>query len=138
MNQQYIFDRIEIDPGSGCWNWKPCKSRDGYGVASYKSRNIRAHRFSWMIFKGDIPTGQCVLHRCDNPSCVNPDHLFVGTHKDNVHDKLAKGRGRRTKYTKETIEMIRQSPLGDAELSRSINIHATTINDIRHFRKQFK
>lgn len=78
----------------GCWLWTAAK-RDGYGVirAGGHSRPfISAHRLSWMLFHGDIPGGLWVLHSCDNPPCVRPDHLFLGTVKDNVRDAWLKGR----------------------------------------------
>lgn len=75
----------------GCWGWTSWFDRDGYG----RIRNIRAPRLSWQIHHGPIPDGMCVLHRCDNPPCTRPDHLFLGTIADNNADKAAKGRSTR-------------------------------------------
>ena len=86
------FDR----PKDECWLWKAGKSSGGYGNidrgdgCGYSS--IRAHRLSWMLYNGPIPNGLCILHKCDNPACVNPDHLFLGTKGDNAKDRDAKGR----------------------------------------------
>lgn len=79
---------------SGCWNWTGSTSgRFGYGHIRTSKRNTEnCHRISWMMANGDIPDGFCVLHRCDNPSCVNPAHLFLGTYLDNNRDMAAKGR----------------------------------------------
>lgn len=81
-------------PKVGCWEWFAAKDHFGYGqIGRYGRRNlIRAHRLSWLLFNGPIPDSLCVLHRCDNPSCVNPNHLFLGTKKDNAIDKAKKGR----------------------------------------------
>ncbi len=89
-----FFEKIEKT--SSCWIWKGGKNEKGYGtffVQSYKAC-VKAHRFSYEILIGKIPSGMCVLHRCDTPSCVNPDHLFIGTQQDNLADMRAKGRAR--------------------------------------------
>jgi hypothetical protein len=75
-----------------CWNWKGGFLRHGYGNTSINDKTIAAHRASWIAWKGDIPKGIQVLHRCDNPKCINPDHLFLGTQKDNMQDMLKKNR----------------------------------------------
>jgi hypothetical protein len=74
-------------PECGCWIWLGAANR--YGMV----RGDRAHRVSWKTFRGPIPHGLHVLHKCDTPLCVNPDHLFLGTHLDNMKDKEEKGRG---------------------------------------------
>jgi hypothetical protein len=80
--------------GNGCWEWNGCASPVGYGFFYYGDGlgMVNAHRAAWMLYRGSIPDGSQVLHRCDNPSCVNPDHLFLGTHQENMDDKGAKGR----------------------------------------------
>jgi len=80
-----------------CWDWQGSTSH-GYGYIGVGKKILRAHRYSWTIHHGEIPKGHdyhgvtCVLHRCDNRQCVNPDHLILGTNKDNVNDKMDKGR----------------------------------------------
>jgi hypothetical protein len=80
----------------GCWNWKAAKQHNGYGylhAGGGKTRKpARAHRVSWELHNGPIPEGLWVLHKCDNPSCVRPDHLFLGDRVDNMNDAAAKGR----------------------------------------------
>lgn len=78
----------------GCWEWFGGASADGYGRFTHKGRKLLAHRVSWEVHSGSIPRGMLVLHRCDNPPCVNPSHLFLGTHKDNAQDRERKGRRR--------------------------------------------
>ncbi len=76
---------------SGCWEWTGARGRDGYGKFDDYPETL-AHREAWRLFKGDVPPGTSVLHHCDNPPCVNPDHLFLGTQYDNVQDCKKKGR----------------------------------------------
>lgn len=78
----------------GCWEWTGDKDVKGYGRFFLRGEVIRAHRVSQEIYAGPIPDGMYVLHRCDNPGCVNPAHLFLGTQTDNMLDMEAKGRGR--------------------------------------------
>lgn len=93
----------KIDVVGNCWIWNGAKK--GVGIKSYGSmtvgsrsdgtrKTISAHRFSYEVFIGKIPDGMCVCHTCDTPSCVNPDHLFLGTKKDNSNDRDLKGRNK--------------------------------------------
>lgn len=77
---------------SGCWMWLGSQDSDGYGSIRMNGRSIRAHRFSYQYFVGPIPGGMLVCHRCDTPGCVNPEHLFIGSNRENMQDMVAKGR----------------------------------------------
>lgn len=88
---------------NGCWNWLGAKTHtktNGYGRIMINYRVRPAHRISFLVFKGPLDPDVCVLHKCDNPSCINPDHLFDGTKQDNVDDMIAKGR---FKYAKNRV-----------------------------------
>lgn len=89
-----LLSRIAVTD-SGCWEYIGARNWKGYGaigIGGRKGRVIGAHRASWMVHHGEIPGDLQVLHRCDNPPCVNPDHLFLGTPGDNMDDKVQKGR----------------------------------------------
>lgn len=77
---------------TGCWEWMGAKTKNGYGHMNIFYKNQYAHRISYEIKYGEIPVGMVACHKCDNPACVNPDHIFIGTQKDNIQDMIKKGR----------------------------------------------
>jgi hypothetical protein len=110
---QERFDQKYVVRESGCWEWVAAV-RSRYGVIVVgSSRTAKAHRVSWEIHRGPIPAGLKVLHVCDNPPCVNPDHLFLGTQADNLRDMVQKGRARGNpigpvgRFTDEQVNQIR-------------------------------
>ena len=98
----------------GCWNWKAYKNPAGYGQVRVDWKLWLTHRLAWACHKGSIPDTLLVLHTCDNPACCNPEHLFLGTHLDNVADKELKGRGNKgevnpsAKLTLQDVRYIKQ------------------------------
>ena len=105
----------QVAKGDGCWVWTGLKNGDGYGSVWFGKRMDGTHRVAWTLTNGPIPDGMMVLHRCDNPPCCRPDHLFLGTQADNVRDMHAKGRARKahgsacgmSKLTEEQVSEIR-------------------------------
>jgi len=88
------FEENTIRTETGCVVWTGAKTDKGYGLIEVKGKTRRAHRVAYETFKGEIPAGLLILHRCDNPSCVNPEHLRTGTQVDNMQEMVAKGRQR--------------------------------------------
>lgn len=104
---QRFMSKVSKDP-CGCWIWNGSISRGGYGQIGINKKQWRAHRLSYEIHKGKIPNGLYVCHSCDNPPCVNPDHLWLGTPQDNMDDMVRKQRkkGQNSKLAKLTNEDI--------------------------------
>jgi len=86
----------KVDISGDCWTWCAGKYSSGYGMFNFNGKDIGAHRAAWIFTHGEIADGLFVLHKCDNPPCVNPEHLFLGTHQDNMTDKARKGRVKST------------------------------------------
>lgn len=89
----HLEKSIKIVQRSPCWEWQKSRDKHGYGYVGQDAKTKKAHRVSYETFIGLIPEGMCVLHRCDNPPCINPEHLFLGTLKQNALDRDAKHRG---------------------------------------------
>ncbi len=115
-----------------CWVWTANKDKHGYGQFKTGDRPHAAHRWSWQTHRGPVPLGLCVLHHCDNPACVNPAHLFLGTHSDNATDREAKGRGgvklmrrgEQNGWAKLTEEMVREARRRHVKRDRQNGCHA--------------
>lgn len=91
-NTERFNEKLKYDEDTGCHIWVASKDRDGYGWFRLNKVMRYAHRVAWEWTFGEIPVDTLVLHKCDTPSCVNPDHLFLGTHQDNMDDMANKGR----------------------------------------------
>lgn len=146
--ERRFWNKVAVRQESACWLWTAAIA-NGYGVFSLKSRNAIAHRVAWVMMYGDIPEGLLVCHHCDNPSCCNPYHLFLGTQSDNMFDCSKKGRnpvwshpeayprGERQWKAKLTdaqvleIRALSQS-VGTRELARRYSVSPPTISKILH------
>lgn len=139
-------------PFAGCWIWCGALNNRGYGAVNVNGTK-KAHRVSWTAFRGPIPPKMNVLHRCDMPACVNPDHLFLGTQADNMADMITKKRDRkaawenhsshkhpelrqgerqgRSRLTNTDILAVRSAPIGCRLLVRQYNVTVTHICNIR-------
>ena len=143
--EQRFWEKVNKDGpmcerlGTRCWVWIGAIASHGYGTITTKRRHSYAHRVSWELSSGKIPDGLCVLHKCDNPPCIRPDHLFLGTGKDNTADMINKGRavfnppGERSsnhKLTKaDVIAMRERYARGDiaiADLARLSGVERST------------
>ena len=87
-----FWNKVQVSTENNCWSWLGSRVSLGYGHKKWNGHIELTHRISWIIAYGSIPDELLVLHSCDNPSCVRPDHLFLGTNQDNIDDKVAKGR----------------------------------------------
>lgn len=131
----------QVNKTSDCWNWVGTKPSGRYGRFKFKGEKFAAHRFSWLIHHGEIPSGAHVLHHCDNPACVNPSHLYLGDHKQNMSDKVARGRCNAacgegngfSKLTEHDVRRIRarySEGARQVDLARDFNVYQTTISKI--------
>lgn len=91
--EQRFWSKVNRGGPDECWEWRAARDKNGYGFFKLYPLMLKAHRVSWEYRHGPIPKGLFVLHRCDNPPCVNPAHLFLGTARDNSRDMFSKGRG---------------------------------------------
>lgn len=143
--EERFWEKVKKAGPDECWEWQAAKQHGGYGFFGIAGKSIKAHRFSWELANGPIPKGEgyhgtCVCHKCDNPSCVNPNHLFLGTNKDNADDRDAKGRCKakgplgersgRSKLKAEQVVAIRNDGRKVTEIARAYGVGHATIHRI--------
>ena len=138
-----LFDRAAV-LDDACWEWTGYRNRKGYGQIKADGRMVATHRQAFLLRRGPIPEGMHVLHRCDNPPCVNPDHLFLGSNDDNVAERVRKGRSGRNagasastaKLTEDDVRRIRRmASLGmtNLEIAEAFPVNDRSISNIvRH------
>src|SRR4029077_3442437 len=142
-HEQFIGDRFwkHVKKTRGCWKWSGATGRYGHlrmRNESGKWSGGLAHRISWELHYGPFPKEFSACHKCDTPTCVRPDHLFLGTHADNIDDKCAKirqARGERqwkAKLTKDDVLEIRRSEDTQWNIARKFGIHQATVWNILH------
>jgi len=125
------------EPYSGCWLWTGSTKTGTYGAFSVKNFPRFAHRVSWELHRGDIPEGMFVCHSCDTPACVNPDHLFLGTHRDNMKDMRRKSRfphGEQhpnSKLTEDQVIAIRDDNRSHVTIAGDYGVHQVHISRIK-------
>ena len=132
---------------NNCFEWQKSRDQNGYGETSFKHVTLSAHRVTFLLFKGPIPLNHEVCHTCDNPPCINPDHLFSGTDLENVRDKVNKGRhifGEKVKVSKLTNEQVLEIKMvyknrtshrwGAKKLSKKFGVSDTAICYVAHNR----
>jgi len=140
-DQARVMKHIAMDAQTGCWLWlgtvRSIKQPYGRMIIGSRTdgtrRSIGAHQFSYMAFVGAVPPGQCVCHTCDNPRCVNPYHLFLGSKKDNAVDMTRKGRST-GKLTTEQVVEIRASTKGSKTLAKIYGVDDSHIRALRRGR----
>ena len=147
-DEQRLCRHVIWCPTSGCLEWTAYRNSLGYGVVGIGSRTdgsrrlVLAHRLSWSVYHGAIPDGLNVLHHCDNPPCINPEHLFLGSHADNNRDMISKGRNVVLRGEQIGTAVLGSTEvrsikglfgkLSDCEIARRFGVSYSLIWNIRH------
>lgn len=133
------LDKFESQVNKGlvadeCWVWQGSDNGRGYGVFSFDGETIQAHRFSHMAFVGSIPDGMFVCHKCDNPACVRPDHLYAGTNLENIRDRYVREQwASNLKANPErvlTVFVLRQQGLTQSRIASEVGLSQREVSDI--------
>ena len=144
--EERFWSRVDKRGADECWVWRGNTNGRGYGVITFGGRRIGTHRLSWIFAHGPIPDGLCVMHKCDNRPCVNPNHIILGTLSENTKDMWRKGRQSKghkfpprhgelcghAKLTTERVREIRARPdLGDVYFADQYGVSTSTIRAVR-------
>lgn len=135
--QERLLEKVQKNPITGCWNWVGNRNDYGYGLLWRDRRSRRAHRIAFELFNGPVSDDEVVCHRCDNPRCVNPEHLFKGMVFDNNQDTARKGRHRMglehhaAKLSDDDVRAILASSNRVGDLARIYGVHQSTISKLR-------
>lgn len=146
-NQAPMEERFwrRVEKTNDCWWWRPTRCKNTYGLIQMGgkgTKSITTHRYSYTLHHGEIPDGMLVMHSCDNPACVNPYHLSLGSHKDNVADMIQKGRRGEPKtigeqnpkavLNEDKVRYIRSMPnASHASLARELGVGTSTVRGVR-------
>lgn len=130
ITKETITSRCKLNHETGCWEWTRARHKYGYGELRSGKSGVRASRVAYQLWKGEIPHGMCVCHRCDNPPCCNPEHLFLGTHADNIRDASRKER-LSSKLNWEKVYKIRADPRPYRQISQEYSISESLISNVK-------
>lgn len=155
--EERLMSKVSVG-ADDCWRWTGSKFQSGYGMIIVSGKQRRAHRVMFEVINGPMPSGMIVCHKCDEPSCVNPNHLFLGTNADNSSDMVGKGRQARgdrnamrrpemrdrfsrmfsgeassfSKLTWDAVHQIREDDRSHSEISRALGVSQPTVTRIKN------
>ncbi len=138
--RERFLAKVCPEPETGCWLWRGMVVGSGYGMVRFERKLYPAHRLAWKLFRGEIAPGLVVCHKCDVRTCVNPEHLFLGTHAENMKDMQQKGRSphgdkhSRSKLTSEQVRrikaMLAEGFMRMSDIAREFGVTHATIGCI--------
>lgn len=136
MPQERVRGRAIRNRHTGCWEWQGSKYWDGYGRWQINKVHYLAHRVAYASWHGPVQSTTVIRHTCDNPACINPEHLIAGTQEENVRDRQDRGRqargerNGRAKVTADQVRAMRESGKGPRELAREYDLSSKTVSDL--------
>lgn len=149
---KFFLNSSKAEPKTRCWLWRYDTLKQGYGYITVAKQRWLAHRLAWHVLKGPIAKGLFVCHACDNPRCVNPEHLFLGTPKDNVQDMITKGRNlnafckghklsarkRTRKLTDEQVQQIKDWPHEHRYIANKLGVSTAYVWMVKNGKRKNK
>lgn len=140
--KELLLEKL-TETASGCWEWSGYRDSNGYGDTYYLGKKDRTHRVAWQLFVGPLMRGDFVLHRCDNPPCCNPQHLFLGSQTENMRDCVSKGRFRFVPPERRFLAVGKDVPISDIlsrrgrgesmrSVAKALGIPFTTVWRVSH------